>query len=375
MRKVIVLVLAFLIGMPPGFAYCDVKLPVLDSRYICVIDYESGRVLFEKDSDKIVPMASTTKIMTAIVALENSDLKYVAAVSKRAASVGGSTVGLKYGQKVTMEELLYGLMLRSGNDCAIAIAENVSGSVEKFTALMDSKAFDIGAFSTHFSTPHGLDADGHYTTAYDLALITRYAMGNDVFARIVGTRNVTLDGADGKRSFYNINRILGMVEGADGVKTGYTGKAGKCLVSSAYKDGRRVICVILNSTDRWNDSKALLEYGFKNFESTISVDPKDHHVYIDVVNGSSSKVKAGFGNVYSLPVSESEIGNITYKFEVPEKLYAPLHEKQQLGRLVMYSNNKEIYAIPVVALESIEVSRTKTLLKKISKFLHLKNGE
>lgn len=266
MKRILLLVIVFLIISPdPTYSRePDSRKPGINSRYAVVMDFESGRVLFEKNSRNIVPMASTTKIMTAIVALENSLPDEIVTVSKRASSVGGSTIGLKEGQKVTMQELIYGLMLQSGNDCAIAISEHIGGSVEKFIWMMNSKAFNIGAFNTNFVTPHGLDADGHFTTAYELALITRYAFSNEEFKKIVSSKEVVLDGANGIRKFHNINKLLWSYNGADGVKTGYTGKAGKCLVSSASRNGKRIICVVLNSSQRWDDSKKLLEYGFNN---------------------------------------------------------------------------------------------------------------
>jgi len=358
-KKRVILSLMLFIAIPANYSYCQnkiYKLTGLNSRYIVLMDYKSGRVLFERDSKKIVPMASTTKIITAIIALENSDIHEVVTVSKRASSIQGSTIGLKNGQKLTMEELLYGLMMRSGNDCAIAISEHIGGSVEKFAFLMDSKAFDMGAFDTHFSTPHGLDSDGHFTTAYDLALITKYAMGNESFAKIVSTKDVTLQGFNGISSFHNINKILWQIAGADGVKTGYTGKAGKCLVSSASQNGRRVICVTLDCSDRWKDSKALLEYGLNNYSDDITIHRDEHYSYIYVNNGKKSSLKVGFNDDMVIPVSEDEKKDIYFKKDLPSSLDAPLYKNQQVGSMSLYSNGKKIYSVPIKALEDVDAS-------------------
>lgn len=332
----------------------DIEPPkLMNTHYALLMDLNSGRVLYEKDSRRMVPMASTTKIMTAIVALENSSLSDVVTVSKRASSIGGSTVGLRNGEKITMEQLLYGLMLESGNDCAIAIAEHIGGSVEKFAYIMDSKAFDLGAFDTHFVNSHGLDKAGHFTTAFDLALITRYAMQNDTFRKIVRTRSIKIEGGDRARAFNNINKMLWSLESADGVKTGTTGRAGKCLVSSSTSGGRTVICVTLNSPNRWEDSKNLLKYGIDNYKYAVQLNPDDWAGYTVVSNGVKSKLKTGIKSNIIVPVSEEEAKSISIMPLFFENLKAPIKEGQQTGELIVYSAGKQIYSTPMVSLENI----------------------
>lgn len=355
MKRVLIAALLFII-LPADFAYSvnnGEKPPNVSTNYAVVMDYESGRVLFQKNSNKVVPMASTTKIMTAIVALENSNPADAVTVSRRAASIRGSVIGLKEGQKITMEELLYGLMLRSGNDCAIAIAEHIAGSVGRFMAMMNSKAFDIGAFNTRFTTPHGLDADGHFTTAYDLALITKYAFKNNEFVKIVSTKKITIDSPFGKRTFNNINKILSIVEGADGVKTGYTGKAGRCLVSSAARNGKRVICVVLNSPRRWEDSRKLLEYGFSNYCDELLITYRDFNKTIALEGGKKNKLTAGIECDIKIPITEAEKENISFKSEFYRDLTAPVFKGQQVGRLIVYSGEKELFSLPYKSLENI----------------------
>lgn len=367
MKRVLSLIIIFFM-FTGNIAYSkkpNIKTPSISSWYAVVMDCESGRVLFEKDSKKVVPMASTTKIMTAIVAIENSSLKEIATISKKASSVGGSTIGLREGQNLTMEELLYGLMLQSGNDCAIAIAEHIAGSVEKFMMMMNSKAFDIGAFNSHFITPHGLDADGHFTTAYDLALITKYALNIEFFAKIVSSKNVTLNGAMGTRKFNNINKLLWSYDGADGVKTGYTGKAGKCLVSSASHNGKRIICVVLNSPLRWNDSKKLLEYSFKNFENGIMLNNSDYCKKIPVTMGEEKELTVGFSDTLTVPITVEEKDSLSIEISLPDTINAPVYKDMQVGKLILYSNGKEIFSVPYKAMDSIDKSDTRSIINRI----------
>lgn len=329
-------------------------MPVISSRYAIVMDFESGRILYEKNGFSVVPMASTTKIMTAVVALENSNINDIVTISKRAASIGGSTIGLKSGQRLTMEQLLYGLMLRSGNDCAIAIAEHIGGSVESFARMMNSKAFNIGAYNTSFRTPHGLDAEGHFTTVYDLALITRYALSNSDFAKIVSTKDIAFEGIGGNIKFHNINKILWSLEGADGVKTGYTGKAGRCLVSSASRDGRRLICVTLNSPKRWDDSKRLIEYGFSNYQNILTIESRSYDRYIFASRGRRCRVYIEPDAILKIPVTKEEKNNLQISVELPQTLESPIYKGQQVGKLVIYHDNEVLFSIPYRSSENID---------------------
>jgi D-alanyl-D-alanine carboxypeptidase (penicillin-binding protein 5/6) len=234
-----------------------------------LMDVASGRVLYEKNSQTSLRIASITKIMTAIVAIELGNLDDLVTVSRNAYGVEGSSIYLRQGEKVTLENLLYGLMLRSGNDAAVAIAEHIGGSTEGFVFLMNQKAEELGMRQTVFSNPHGLDThEEHYASAYDMALLTAYAMKNDTFATIVGTRkkNVAFEGEDWQRTWYNKNRLLTMYPYANGVKTGFTKRARRTLVSSAEKDGHLLVAVTLNAPDDWNDHMRMFEYGFNHYE-------------------------------------------------------------------------------------------------------------
>ena len=237
-----------------------------NSRAAALIDVESGRILYQKDIKARLPMASTTKIMTAITAIEEGAGGY----GNRQPPGHRIQEAHQYipavGQRLTLEELLYGLMLQSGND-AVAIAEHIGRDCEGFASMMNRKAADIGAINSNFVNPHGLDAEGHYTTAEDLAKITAHALRNPVFARIVATKQKKIPwwGRDYSRVLNNKNKILWQLEGGDGVKTGFTNKAGRCLVASATREDWQLASVVLNCGPMWEESKALLEYGFETY--------------------------------------------------------------------------------------------------------------
>jgi len=317
------------------------KLPVIDAHAAIVIEFESGRVLYEKNAYSKRAMASTTKIMTAIVALENSNLNDIVTVSPRAARIGGSLMHLTSGEKLTMLELLYGLLLRSGNDAAIAIAEHVGGSVENFADMMNKKAREIGANNTHFVTPHGLDAPDHYTTAYDLALMTQYALKNPVFAKIVATKEITI----GKRTMYNTNEMLNIYQGADGVKTGYTGQAGRCLVTSAKRGNMRLISVVLNCPTRSKralSSKKILDYAYENYKYYNLLKADDKFNSIPVIKGVKSEVDIIPSSEIGMPLSHDEAKSIEKIVELPKNLKAPVAAGTEVGTVKFVIKDKVI---------------------------------
>lgn len=237
----------------------------VNARNAIAIDGTTRQILYEQNCYEVVPMASTTKILTALVALNESDLNRELTVTKNAASIRGSKVGYKAGENIKLRELLYGLMLKSGNDAAITIAEGLGGSIENFSKIMNHYATSLGLTTSHFETPHGLDSQKHYSSAYDLAILTAKAMENDTFREICGEKLITQDKYDFTREYQNINKILWKIPDANGVKTGYTGGAGKCLVSSVKYEGRNIIIVVLNCTDRWNVTEKIFNYVCTNY--------------------------------------------------------------------------------------------------------------
>lgn len=314
-----------------------------------VIDQESGRVLYSKNGTKVLPMASTTKIITAIVAIERGNLKDVVTVSKRAAAIHGSTIGIKEGQKLTLEELLYGLMLKSGNDAAIAIAEHLgNGKVENFIKLMNEKAMDLGALNTSFVTPHGLDNENHYTTAEDLAKITAYAMKNPTFAKIVSTKEISA-GISGSftKSYRNINKFLYRIDNSDGVKTGYTGNAGKCLVASVKHPYGRYICVVLNSGDRWKDAEKLELYANENYKFVKIMSKNEKVKRLKIYGGTQRYVSSKVDKDLYLPVRGDEVNKYKMDVYAPSSIFAPIEANETIGNMVVSINDSIIAKYPV----------------------------
>jgi len=232
----------------------------VNARCAIALDKESGTVLYEQNAYEIVPMASTTKILTALIAIEQGDLDKKVTISKKAAGIRGSTVGYKANEEIALKELIFGLMFKSGNDAAIAIAEDLGGSIEGFSEIMNHYARGIGILDSHFESPHGLDSSEHYSSAYDLAILTAKGMDYDLFREIVGSKQISKEKYNFTRDYNNINKILWKIPGANGVKTGSTGQAGKCLVSSVNNNGKDVIVVVLNCPDRWNVTEKIYQH-------------------------------------------------------------------------------------------------------------------
>jgi len=262
-----------------------------------LMDAMTGRVLYEKNGYEQKAMASTTKIMTCIVALEYGNLNELVTVSAYAASMPNVKLGVRNGEQFLLKDLLYSLMLESHNDVAVAIAEHVAGSVEAFAALMNQKARDIGAYNTNFVTPNGLDANGHYTTAADLALIGAYAIKNNKFVEITNTASYTFSNNAGTRSFNvnNKNSFLNQMDGAFGIKTGYTGQAGYCFVGALKRDGKVLVSVVLgsgwppNKTNKWSDTKKLMNYGLSNYSYEVIFSPREYEI-LEVTKGKRDSV-------------------------------------------------------------------------------------
>lgn len=247
----------------------------LNAGSAVLMDYTTGQVLYRKNPFMQRPPASTTKILTSIIAIEKGNLQRKIIASRTAARADGSSIYLRAGESHSLKELLYGILLNSGNDASIAVAENLAGSESKFAEWMTAKAVQIGAVDSHFKNCNGLPDKEHYSTAYDLAIIARYALRNPVFADIVKTKRklIPWPGNPFKRILINHNKLLWRYQFADGVKNGYTTEAGRCLVSSATKDGRRLIVVVLKSKDLYGDSTKLLDYGFKNYQLLTTITP------------------------------------------------------------------------------------------------------
>ena len=339
----------------------NTSVPTINSRSAIIYDRLSGSVLYGKAENEKRKMASTTKIMTAIIIIENSNLDDIVTISQKAAGTGGSRLGLHSNDKISIRDLLYGLLLCSGNDSAVALAETIGGSVEEFANLMNQKAISLGLNSTHFVTPHGLDNDDHYTTAYELALITDYALKNDIFCNLVGSKTHTILINNQPKTLSNTNELLGNLNGVYGVKTGFTNGANRCLVTSIKRDNMDLICIVLGADtkkDRTKDSVALIEYTFKNFQ-LINIQEKIVNEFSNwkICNSSSINVKKGFyKNVdivledlpYNfLPVNSNHLNDVSIYIYCNPNLEAPLPTKSSIGYLTVSIDNKTVLTLNI----------------------------
>lgn len=371
-KKITIILAVFLLNF--NFLYAADNMPYAKSSI--VMDVNTGRILYSNNPNQKLPMASTTKIMTVFLAIENADLNDIVKVSKKASFQTGSSVYLKEGDKMRLEDLLYCVMLRSGNDAAVATAEHISGSVEDFAKLMNEKAKQMGAKNSNFTNPHGLPDDNHYTTAYDLALITRQALKNDTFAKIVRSKNHTITKVISEDRFLqNKNKMLWQYPGSDGVKTGYTGKAGKCLVSSASKDGWQILTVVLNTGDIWDSSTKLLDYGFNNYDKIKIVDKNSIAYELDVLKGKEKTVKAVPTEELYAPLFKNKEGYevVEYLYEPPEVVKAPIKKNEKAGVLKVYADNFLLGSVDLMYNKDIESSDVFYQFRKILKnFLNMR---
>ena len=342
-----------------------------NSKAAVLIDVASGRILYQKNMKQQLPMASTTKIMTAITAIEEGNLQDMVTASLRAQNTGGSSIYLQAGERLTMEELLYGLMLQSGNDAAVAIAEHIAGSCEEFASLMNKKAAGIGAVNSNFVNPHGLDAPNHYTTAEDLAKITAYALKNPEFKKIVATKQKKIPwwGRDYLRVLNNKNKILWQVEGGDGVKTGFTKKAGRCLVASATRDGWQLASVVLNCGPMWEESKALLEYGFENYEPVVFYEKGQFVKTIAVKKGKEERVRLVADRAVMVPLTSEERERVVLVEDSEDYLQAPVMEGQVAGSVKVMLDGEVIMYANLVCQQEVKERSIRRVIPEILKAL------
>lgn len=352
MRRWLCILIAAMALIPEVRATGDA--PETAAHAAILIHMDSGRVLYEKRADERMPLASTTKIMTALVALERCEMSETVTVSPSSCGAEGSSVYLRPGEECSVEMLLYGLLLASGNDAALALAEHVSGSVEAFVSLMNDRAAQLGLQNTRFSNPHGLDAPDHYTSASELARIACAAMENERFAQIVSTRERVF----GDRVFVNHNKLLWRIDGCKGIKTGYTKAAGRCLVSCAERDGLRLLCVTLSDPQDWADHAALLEWGFSAWEYR-RLFPSGVVCNIPVIAGEKDKVPVSLSEDAAALVrrgTETEI-----RFLLPGFVYADVTAGDHAGELRVYAGGEELLRGELVYSENVSRSKAARL--------------
>lgn len=343
MKKAFCILLIAILVLSP------IKARAVSAESYIVIDADTGKTLYESNADAKMLIASTTKIMTALVALEHGKLDDDVKIPAEAEGVEGSSMYLKAGMTMKQEQLLYGLMLASGNDAATAIAYHIAGSIEDFAKLMNDKAAELGATNTSFTNPHGLDNEQHYSTARDMAIITAAAMENDDFVRIASTKSITINGL----TYTNHNKLLWNYDGILGGKTGYTMAAGRTLVSCCERDGLRLVCVTLRDPDDWDDHMNLYDRAYAEFKRVNVVDSDTEYTEIPVIAGE---------NCTSVPVEASETvtlllnseDEVEISTELPRFVYAGVSEGETAGTLSWTVNGQPGGSVELVYTESVE---------------------
>ncbi|MBC8015981.1 MAG: D-alanyl-D-alanine carboxypeptidase [Sporomusaceae bacterium] len=337
----------------------------ISAKAAIVIEASTGKILYEKNADESRYPASTTKMMTIITALEAGNVKDIVTVSPNSANTEGSSMDLLVTERLKMQDMLYGVALVSGNDATVAIAEHISGTVSNFAKLMTDKAHRIGALNTNFTNSSGLPDPNHYSTAHDLARIAAYGYKNPKFAEIVGTlqKNIPRNNQQ-EELFYNENKLLRVYSGANGVKTGYTSDAGRCLVSAAKRENIQLIAVVLDADTMWEDSMALLDYGFSQLQETEIIHAGNPVATIQVTNGETDVTPAVIRNSLFVPITQSNRDEFQIVVKVSETVSAPVTAGQKVGVVKIMYHGKEVASSDVVVTTSV---------KHNSIFLKIKN--
>ena len=325
-----------------------VKGYALSAEKAILADAATGRILYEKNADSRSLIASTTKIMTALVVCEQCNVLDRMRIPKEAVGIEGSSMYLQEGEVLTIQELLYGLMLHSGNDAAVALAIYCGGTVEGFAEMMNDKARQIGLQNSHFENPNGLDAPGHYSTARDLAMLAAYAMQNPIFCKTVSTKNIAI----GQRYLHNHNKLLWQVEGADGVKTGYTRAAGRILVSSALRDGRRLVAVTINAPDDWHDHAMLLEQGFSGFAHRNILQEGQIIGSLEIAGGDCGHVQLLAAEDFDYALAPDE--KVSLLIPGTGFVYAPVTAGADAGFVHVCVDGKSVGKVPLIYGATIE---------------------
>lgn len=329
--------------------------PKVSAKNAVVIELTSGKVLYEKNADEKAYPASITKILTALVAIENEDVNTVVTVTDSAVGVEGSSIYLTKEETLPLKDLLYGMMLRSGNDAAVAIAAEVGGTTEEFVEMMNERARKIGAKNTHFTNPNGLQDENHYTTAKDMAQISREAMKNSAFREIAAAKSYTTDRGEGKYNYFaNKNKVIYQYEGGTGIKIGFTKTAGRTLVASSKRDGMELICVVLNAPDWFNDTYNLMDYCYENYQLLEITQGQRPINSVKIVEGSKSFAYIGTKENVMCPTPKESKCELSVVYDLPKTAKAPIKRWQRAGKLDVYCDGEYVYSQPLYYLEDIE---------------------
>lgn len=363
-RNLFCLLIVFLlvIGISPVTASNleSAPYPVTNGKAVILLDAKSGRILYERNCYQQLSPASLTKIMTALLVIENGDLNRKVTISEYAAETPESTVYLEQGEVLTRMELLYAAMLPSANDASTALAESVAGNEASFVALMNERAKELGLKNTHFSNPHGLEGQAHYSSAYDLALLTKKALSYPVFAKVVATERKVIpwESRDEDRILLNQNRLLYRYEGAIGVKTGYTRQAGNCVVGAAQRGDMKLIAVSMNSPTVYDDLENMLDYGFDHYKIVTIGRANQVTGEVKVLNGDADTVKAIAAENLMIAATDNEVPYLVYAFTLKSTVDAPVEKGDILGICKMYLNGEQVGSINMVANQTIGLKST-----------------
>ena len=335
------------------------------AKAACILEMQTGRVLFEHNMHARLPMASTTKVMTALLAIEHGRAQDRVVCSENAFGVSGTSIYLQAGETLTLEEMLLGLMLSSGNDAAVAIAEHIGGTVEQFADMMNARAREIGAVNTHFVNPHGLPAPNHYTTAYDLALITREAMKNDAFRALVSTQRASIpwQGRSYPRQLTNKNRLLSGYPGATGVKTGFTSKAGRCLAFGASRDGLELVGAVLSCGDWFDEAARLMDGCYETYSMTRVLGPTMSTGSLPVTDGEKDACSLCVMEALDVPLCVGEAAQVV--LDVPDSVRAPVYPGMHLGTAKLVVGGRVYGTGEVVASERVDADTVRIDVRRI----------
>jgi len=368
LKKIISYLLIILLLVYSTLIASAETIPEVSAQCAILINADNFKTLYAKNENERRPMASTTKIMTALITLEKAAVNNkIVNITDEMVRVEGSSMGLKPGDKVTLKSLAEGMLSVSGNDAANSAAISIAGSIPKFAELMNKRAVELNLTNTHFVTPSGLDDKEHYTTARDLALLAAAAMKNPDFENITSKKSITVDyiNPNTTRRFTNHNKLLSLYDGCIGVKTGFTKKSGRCLVSAAERNGIRLIAVTLNAPNDWDDHKKLLDYGFGKV-TNVKIDDSAYSIQIPVVGGVTDSVslKGSAGN--DVTVDSDEANNIKRTVELPKFVYAPLENGQVVGKIRYTLNSNTIATTDIVVVSQVNKPEIKeNLIQKI----------
>ncbi len=351
--KLSAILFAMLICFSNHSAKALIDMPQVNAQSAALVEMNTGKLLCAKNAHVRLPMASTTKIMTAIIAIESCSLDEMVTVTAEAYGTEGSSMYLELNEKLSMRDLLYGLMLVSGNDAAAAIAVHIAGSKEAFADVMNAKAAELGLTNTHFVTPNGLHDDEHYTTAYELAVISAYAMRNDTFRTIVSSREYVAESGNKRRSLRNKNKTLTLYEGGNGVKTGYTSIAGRCLSFAAERNGMQLVGAVLHSSDTYGDAFSIMDYGFSQYKLQSVIGKGDVVQYVRLSGGRKNVLALCASEDIMIPVGVNGKFDLRSQVLLDKTANAPIEKGEEYGKLQLWENGRLLASISLYAGETI----------------------